>query len=159
MSTMRRYDRYEPFLRLCDHREYRLFFLRWCVMEYAEKLKDPRWQKKRLQVFERDNWTCQICGNTKETLCIHHKYYEKDKEPWDYEDDCYQTLCELCHGCKYRLDNNHYVMFDIDNEIKNIIYNGIPPETNTDCFDTALRSYLMYDNLKCTIVFKKIKSK
>ena len=27
--------------------------------DYSEKLKDPRLQKKRLQILERDNWTCQ----------------------------------------------------------------------------------------------------
>lgn len=27
---------------------------------YAEKLKDPRWQKRRLEIFERDDWTCQF---------------------------------------------------------------------------------------------------
>lgn len=28
---------------------------------YAEKLRDPRWQKLRLQVMERDEWMCEIC--------------------------------------------------------------------------------------------------
>ena len=26
-------------------------------MSYSDKLKDPRWQRKRLEIFERDNWT------------------------------------------------------------------------------------------------------
>ena len=25
---------------------------------YKQKLKDPRWQKKRLKVLERDDWKC-----------------------------------------------------------------------------------------------------
>lgn len=29
---------------------------------YAEKFKDPRWQKKRLKIMERDNWKCCECG-------------------------------------------------------------------------------------------------
>lgn len=32
--------------------------------EYAKKLMDPRWQKKRLEIFKRDGWKCQNCGLT-----------------------------------------------------------------------------------------------
>jgi hypothetical protein len=28
--------------------------------KYSDKLKDPRWQKKRLQIMERDNWCCLV---------------------------------------------------------------------------------------------------
>ena len=66
-------------------------------MEYSEKLKDPRWQKLRLKVFERDNWECRWCNNTIATLTVHHLYYEKDKEPWDYPLDAFLTVCEPCH--------------------------------------------------------------
>lgn len=65
--------------------------------EYAEKLKDPRWQKKRLEIFERDEWACQICYNTDKTLTVHHKLYLPDKDPWDYPNDHLTTLCQGCH--------------------------------------------------------------
>jgi hypothetical protein len=65
--------------------------------EYLAKLKDPRWQKKRLEVFERDEWTCQSCFNRKSTLVIHHKLYLTHKNPWDYPDELLITLCEDCH--------------------------------------------------------------
>jgi len=29
---------------------------------YGEKLKDPRWQKKRLGLLEKADWTCLFCG-------------------------------------------------------------------------------------------------
>ncbi len=64
-------------------------------MTYAEKLKDPRWQKKRLKILERDNFTCQGCGNTKKTLHVHHMKY--DKEPWLIDDESLTTLCDSCH--------------------------------------------------------------
>lgn len=64
---------------------------------YSEKLRDPRWQKKRLEILDRDNWTCQNCGDEKSTLHVHHLDYEKGLEPWDYEDEYLQTLCETCH--------------------------------------------------------------
>jgi len=65
-------------------------------MTYAEKLRDPRWQKKRLLILERDGWKCCSCGSTNRNLQVHHLFYAK-REPWDYEDIAYQTLCEDCH--------------------------------------------------------------
>jgi uncharacterized protein YkuJ len=66
-------------------------------MTYSEKLKDPRWQKKRLEIFERDEWTCQSCYSQDETLHVHHLKYEKNREPWEYDNVDLITLCELCH--------------------------------------------------------------
>ena len=64
---------------------------------YVEKLKDPRWQKKRLEVFERDEWGCQSCMDSESTLHVHHRYYLPNTEPWDYPLDALLTLCENCH--------------------------------------------------------------
>lgn len=66
-------------------------------MTYAEKLKDPRWQKKRLKIMERDNFTCQFCQSETKTLNVHHLLYHPNADPWEYEDDELLTLCELCH--------------------------------------------------------------
>ena len=66
-------------------------------MTYSEKLKDPRWQKKRLEILQRDNFTCQLCGDTETTLHIHHKKYFKNKEPWDINNKYLVTLCKHCH--------------------------------------------------------------
>ena len=63
--------------------------------EYLEKLKDPRWQKRRLEIFERDNWTCQNCGNSESTLHVHHRWYAGN--PWEAPDRALVTLCENCH--------------------------------------------------------------
>ncbi len=66
-------------------------------MTYAEKLKDPRWQRKRLDILNRDDFTCRICNDTKSTLHVHHEKYFKNTEPWDYHDDNFKTLCNTCH--------------------------------------------------------------
>jgi hypothetical protein len=71
-------------------------------MGYAELLKDPRWQKKRLEIMERDKWTCQTCLGKESTLTVHHKSYKKDDDgkfldPWDYSGGDLITLCEFCH--------------------------------------------------------------
>jgi len=64
---------------------------------YSEKLRDPRWQKRRLEILERDEWTCQMCSCTSDPLVVHHRYYKQGEEPWEAEDAALVTLCELCH--------------------------------------------------------------
>jgi len=67
-------------------------------MAYADLLKDPRWQKRRLEILNRDNFTCQYCGADYMTLHVHHKAYSKEfMEPWNYSDRALTTLCENCH--------------------------------------------------------------
>lgn len=66
-------------------------------MTYYEKLKDPRWQKKRLEVLERANFTCASCYDKDSELHIHHVYYEKGKDPWDYPSSHLWCLCKNCH--------------------------------------------------------------
>lgn len=64
---------------------------------YWEKLKDPRWQKKRLKIMERDNFACTNCGDDSATLNVHHSFYKRGRAPWDYHDQWLVTLCEDCH--------------------------------------------------------------
>ncbi len=71
------------------------------MSEYSDKLRDPRWQRKRLEIFERDGWKCQFCGDEKSTLVVHHKLYIPGREPWDYPNNHLVTLCENCHEAEY----------------------------------------------------------
>jgi len=64
---------------------------------YYEKLKDPRWQKKRLEILERADFCCEDCGDEESTLHVHHGYYEKGLDPWDYANNTLWCLCEGCH--------------------------------------------------------------
>lgn len=66
-------------------------------MTYAEKLRDPRWQRKRLEIMNRDGWKCRQCGVTEKTLNVHHINYENGKMPWEYADANVITVCEPCH--------------------------------------------------------------
>jgi 5-methylcytosine-specific restriction endonuclease McrA len=66
-------------------------------LSYSEKLKDPRWQKKRLEILERDGWRCVLCENTEATLHVHHRRYFHGKDPWEYPSNLLSTLCENCH--------------------------------------------------------------
>lgn len=65
--------------------------------QYALKLKDPRWQKKRLEIMNRYNFKCSLCGEEDETLHIHHWKYIYGVDPWDYPDGLLSTLCDDCH--------------------------------------------------------------
>lgn len=76
------------------------------VTTYSEKLKDPRWQRKRLEVMERDEFCCQICMDSGSTLHVHHKRYVKGRNPWEYEIHDLATVCENCH------ESAHEKMFD-----------------------------------------------
>jgi hypothetical protein len=97
---------------------------------YGEKLKDPRWQRKRLGILERDGWSCRICSDSETTLHVHHIEYGGD--PWDVPDNLLVTLCEHCHcmvekfgssdflfsrtGIKGRFDNDQIVIASINND-------------------------------------------
>lgn len=73
---------------------------------YWEKLKDPRWQKMRLAVMERDGFACQVCADDKSTLNVHHRIYRKGAAPWEYAPHELVTLCEACHGEQHQGDDS-----------------------------------------------------
>lgn len=62
---------------------------------YSDKLKSPKWQKKRLEILQRDDFTCKICGDKDTTLNIHHLKYLLN--PWDVDNKYLVTVCEHCH--------------------------------------------------------------
>jgi hypothetical protein len=64
---------------------------------YAELLKDPRWQKRRLEVMQRDNFKCKWCLDEKSTLHVHHLKYKNGLKPWEYPDSTLVCICEGCH--------------------------------------------------------------
>ncbi len=64
---------------------------------YSELLRDPRWQKRRMELLEAANWTCQECGSKTTTLNVHHGFYKRNKKPWEYTAKTMHVLCEECH--------------------------------------------------------------
>lgn len=65
--------------------------------KYSELLRDPRWQRRRLERLSRANWICERCSNGKNTLHVHHTKYISGRDPWDYNDDELEVLCFKCH--------------------------------------------------------------
>lgn len=98
---------------------------------YAEKLKDPRWQKKRLEIFERDYWQCMRCDCETKTLHAHHLLYIKDKEPWDYESNMIVTLCEDCHNLSH----------SDDEDISMQVFKEIYPVSEVDGFGEEILNF------------------
>lgn len=71
---------------------------------YFEKLKDPRWQKKRLEKLNSTDFSCECCFDSESTLHVHHKEYFKGREPWEYELKQLAVLCEQCHENTHESD-------------------------------------------------------
>lgn len=72
--------------------------------DYQRKLKDPRWDRLRKIILQRDNYTCLNCSNDNIKLNVHHTYYDTNLEPWEYDEDSLITLCENCHEEHHRTD-------------------------------------------------------
>ncbi len=73
---------------------------------YSEKLTDPRWQKKRLEIMGRDNFRCQSCWSKKNTLNVHHKKYTA-KNIWDEPSENLTTICKNCHDIYHRIKKEY----------------------------------------------------
>jgi hypothetical protein len=66
-------------------------------VSYSDLLRDPRWQKKRLEVLERENFACEQCEDASTELHVHHTYYAKGRKPWEYDAADLRCLCKPCH--------------------------------------------------------------
>ena len=59
--------------------------------------RHPKWQKKRLEVLQRDDFTCQKCGDAETELHVHHRTYHRGRKVWETPIDDLVTLCKPCH--------------------------------------------------------------
>ena len=70
-------------------------------MTYAEQLRHPNWQKRRLERLDASGWECQNCGEKQVTLHVHHRRYVKGRMAWEYDDIELAVLCEECHESEH----------------------------------------------------------
>lgn len=100
------------------------------AQSYASKLRDPRWQKKRLKILEKGEFSCLNCGDSERELHVHHLFYEKGKDPWDYDDRYLIPLCKECHAgmelarigiLKIMSDNPPDFLFDLHSALCDIL--------------------------------------
>lgn len=64
---------------------------------YYNQIKSPLWQRKRLEIFKRDDFKCTICGSTDKQLQVHHLCYFPNLNIWEYDDELLQTVCDQHH--------------------------------------------------------------
>lgn len=104
-------------------------------MEYSQLLKSPLWQRKRLEIFNRDSFKCRFCGNEHLQIHVHHLLYLPDRNPWEYPDEYLVTLCETCHTDEEKLKSEDKFL------LGNIILSGIK---RRDLYSLAssLRTYM-----------------
>lgn len=94
-------------------------------MSYAEQLKHPNWQKKRLERLSDASWVCENCGQEGMTLHVHHKRYVKGRMAWEYEDYELAVLCENCHAKETKLtDELHFLLTAADVSVVLALANG-----------------------------------
>lgn len=78
---------------------------------YTDQLKDPRWQRKRLEILEARGWKCEDCGETAKELHVHHPIYLKGYLPWEYPDWMYIVLCGRCHNDRHEMQTSLLLWF------------------------------------------------
>lgn len=99
-------------------------------MSYALKIKDPRWQKKRLEILNRDNFKCRFCMDTESTLNVHHLAYVG--EPWEAPNCALITLCEDCHEQETKDIREAETM--LIRQLKLVGFSSITMKRLADCF-------------------------
>jgi len=83
---------------------------------YSDKLREVKWQQKRLSILLRDGWKCRDCGNPNPELGleVHHCYYLAGVHPGDHPDEAMLSLCHPCHQIRQpREQALHLVMAKI----------------------------------------------
>ena len=106
-------------------------------MTYSNKLKNPLWQRKRLEIMQRDDFKCCLCHKAENELNVHHQYYTPETEPWEYDAECYLTLCKDCHSdvhttftkivalIAFKAIKSGMSLYDIDNLLNPSIDEGL----------------------------------
>jgi 5-methylcytosine-specific restriction endonuclease McrA len=82
------------------------------IKTYSEKLRDPRWQRKRLTIMQRAGFKCEACGRTQETLHVHHLIYTRG-DPWEVDDRYLECLCSTCHAAREEVNSMHRAIFEM----------------------------------------------
>ena len=104
------------------------------MSKWSSAFRDSRWQKLRLEVMERDTWTCQNCQASGEgvTLNVHHITYESGHAPWEYDPSDLITWCEKCHREIHQLQKKL---------LKSIVVSGACLEGGATCIIKKMIGY------------------
>ena len=69
---------------------------------YKHLYNSSAWRKLRQLVWQRDSYTCQLCGATDTQLVADHVQPHRGNTDLFYEMDNLVTLCKACHDYKTR---------------------------------------------------------
>lgn len=101
---------------------------------YETKLRDPRWQRRRLEKMQAAGWRCEMCDDSATELHVHHPFYDLHREPWDYLLEELRCLCSHCH------DLIHLPQHKVLAYARPFIIPQEPPfKREIDCLTEALR--------------------
>ena len=76
------------------------------MQTYQDQLRDPRWQRKRLQILSAADFKCEDCGDASTELNIHHSAYLKGQPAWEHPDELLHCLCRPCHKTRQEVEES-----------------------------------------------------
>lgn len=83
------------------------------TLTYKQQLLHPNWQRKRLEILQRDEFACRCCYDSESTLHVHHKRYVKGRMAWEYPNSELVTLCEGCHETMHATNESAKTMLAV----------------------------------------------
>jgi hypothetical protein len=89
---------------------------------FKQQYTHPNWQKRRLEIMNLAGFECQNCGDTEETLNVHHKRYISGRKVWEYADDELECLCTSCHMQKHKAMDRLNALLSEETSITSIEY-------------------------------------
>lgn len=114
------------------------------MAKYSDKLKNPKWQKKRLEILNLHGFKCEKCGCEEKELHVYHRFYLKGREVWQYDNDVFQVLCCDCHEKEHEKEEKTTIIEVIPEKYKELIFNiesfGNVDFNNINCFINLIES-------------------
>jgi 5-methylcytosine-specific restriction protein A len=71
------------------------------LIEEGKFYKSTIWEKKRLEILQRDNFECQICkeeGGFAPATTVHHILHLENRPDLALDDDNLLSVCAACHN-------------------------------------------------------------
>ena len=75
--------------------------------------KSSAWEKKRLEILERDNYECQVCkeeGGFTPATTVHHILHLENRPDLAFDNDNLLSVCAACHNREHPERFIHRIM-------------------------------------------------
>ena len=75
--------------------------------------KSSAWEKKRLEILERDNYECQVCkeeGGFTPATTVHHILHLENRPDLAFDNDNLLSVCAACHNKEHPERFIHRIM-------------------------------------------------